>query len=108
MVCLYIVHLMYTIYATKHLAGSRYMSANIHSLLHLANSVRNLGPLWVHSCFPFESMNGNILKNFHGSQGVEKQVNSLIIMCASSRLGLYVYTCVYVQPYNHLIVCVYL
>ena len=50
------------------------MSANVHGLLHLPDVVKNLGPLWSHSCFPFESANGQILKLFHGSQGVEKQV----------------------------------
>lgn len=50
------------------------MSANVHGLLHLPDVVKNLGPLWSHSCFPFESANGHILKLFHGSQGVEKQV----------------------------------
>ena len=54
--------------------GERNMSANVHGLLHLPDVVKNLGPLWSHSCFPFESANGHILKLFHGSQGVEKQV----------------------------------
>jgi len=50
------------------------MTMNIHNLLHLPQAVRNLGPLWSHSCFPFESANGDMLKLFHGSQAVEKQV----------------------------------
>ena len=49
---------------------------NVHSLLHLADDVRNLGPLWTHSCFPFESYNGNLLKLFHGTQNVELQIIS--------------------------------
>ena len=53
------------------------MSANVHNLLHLSECVRNLGPLWAHSCFPFENTNGDLLKLFHGSQGVEKQVQFL-------------------------------
>ena len=51
---------------------------NIHSLLHLADDVRNLGPLWTHSCFPFESYNGNLLKLFHGTQNVELQIVSSV------------------------------
>ena len=51
----------------------------IHSLLHLADDVRNLGPLWTHSCFPFESYNGNLLKLFHGTQNVELQIVSSAI-----------------------------
>ena len=46
----------------------------MHGLLHLPEVVENLGPLWAHSCFPFESANGDLLKYFHGSSGVEKQV----------------------------------
>jgi len=51
------------------------MTINIHNLLHLPTVVRNLGPLWAHSCFPFESANGELLKLFHGSQVVDKQVS---------------------------------
>ena len=51
---------------------------NVHSLLHLADGVRNLGPLWTHSCFPFESYNGNLLKLFHGTQNVELQIVSAV------------------------------
>ena len=51
------------------------MTINMHSLLHLPEAVKNLGPLWVHSCFAFEAANGELLKFFHGSQSVEKQVS---------------------------------
>ena len=50
------------------------MSSNVHGLLHLPQSVCDLGPLWSHSCFPFENANGEILKFFHGSQSLQKQV----------------------------------
>lgn len=55
-------------------AGERYMSANVHALLHLPDVVKKLGPLWAHSCFPFEAGNGELLKLFHGTQSTEKQV----------------------------------
>lgn len=58
------------------ISGEQHMTINIHSLLHLAECVRNLGPLWASSCFPFESANGEVLTLFHGSQGVEKQVHA--------------------------------
>lgn len=54
--------------------AERYVTLNVHGLVHLPEVVQNLGPLWAHSCFPFESANGDILKLFHGSSGVEKQV----------------------------------
>ncbi|XP_065892432.1 uncharacterized protein [Dysidea avara] len=56
------------------LYGERHMTINIHNLLHIPNVVKNMGPLWAHSCFPFESANGELLKLFHRSQAVEKQV----------------------------------
>lgn len=43
---------------------------NIRLLLHLADDIRNLGPLWTHSCFPFESYNSTLLKLFHRTQNV--------------------------------------
>lgn len=63
-------------------AGEHYMTVCLHSLMHLPDCVRNLGPLWCHSCFTFESANGDLLKVFHGSMRIEKQVNFLSIVKA--------------------------
>jgi len=58
----------------KDMYSERYMSANVHLLLHLLDTVRELGPLWVYSCFHFEGLN-EILKNLvHGTQQVNKQL----------------------------------
>lgn len=54
------------------------MTASMHGLMHLPESVRNLGPLRAHSCFGFEAANGEVVKWFHGSQSVEKQVPSVL------------------------------
>ena len=54
--------------------GERYMTLNMHSLLHLPKCVDELGPLWVFSCFPFEDINGTLLDLFHGTQNVEFQI----------------------------------
>ena len=54
--------------------GERHMSANIHQLLHLADVVKDLGPLWVYSCFPLEDFNGRLLKLFHGTQKPHQQI----------------------------------
>ena len=40
--------------------------------------VRNIGRLWIHSCFPFEEKNCFILQSIHGSQKLEFQLNSAI------------------------------
>lgn len=61
------------------MVGDRYCTTAVHGLLHLPDVVRSLGPLWAHSCFPFEGTNGTILKLFHGSKAVEKQVKLTIL-----------------------------
>ncbi|WAR11611.1 LOW QUALITY PROTEIN: hypothetical protein MAR_025791 [Mya arenaria] len=50
------------------LYGDQHMSANIHQLLYLGDTVQQLGPLWVYSCFSFESVNGKLVNLFHGTQ----------------------------------------
>lgn len=39
------------------------MTFNIHQLLHLANTVRRMGPLWANSAFTFESGNSQLLQH---------------------------------------------
>ncbi|CAH1254763.1 Hypp1405 [Branchiostoma lanceolatum] len=58
----------------QRLYGSFRVSLNIHSLIHYAQTVRELGPLWAHSCFFFEDVNGQVLRLIHGTQAVEEQV----------------------------------
>ena len=60
------------------LYGDRYQTSNIHSLLHLADNVRELGPLWTHSCFHFEDKNGFLLKLVHGTQHIQFQLISAV------------------------------
>ena len=55
--------------------GERYMSANVHHLLHLPQAVRNFGPLYCYSCFAYESLNGTLLKCIKGTQHVESQIS---------------------------------
>jgi len=54
--------------------GDRYCTANVHGLLHLADAVRNFGPLWAHSAFPFEGINGWLGDLYHGTREPQKQV----------------------------------
>ncbi|XP_033126933.1 uncharacterized protein LOC117124703 isoform X2 [Anneissia japonica] len=49
------------------------MTFNVHSLTHLATSVKMWGPLWSHSCFPFESANGKIKTLLKGNRGIMQQ-----------------------------------
>lgn len=47
---------------------------NVHSLIHLTQTVKNFGPLWAYSCFGFESMNGHLKKHCHGTRNVLPQL----------------------------------
>lgn len=40
---------------------------NIHNLIHISQFVLNWGPLWSYSLFGYESMNGHLRKNCHGT-----------------------------------------
>jgi hypothetical protein len=51
-----------------------YMTLNLHQLVHLADSVRTLGPLYTHSCFPFEDKNGILLRMICGTQNIDNQI----------------------------------
>lgn len=43
----------------------RFMGMNVHLLSHLPEMVRDLGPLWVYSCFFMEDLNGQLVKLIH-------------------------------------------
>jgi hypothetical protein len=74
------------------LYGERYMTLNVHQLLHLTDCVRHTGPLYVNNCFIFEDLNGFIVKQIHGTQGVETQLTDIIAMLRipSTMYALYV------------------
>ncbi len=54
--------------------AQRYYTASVHLLVHLADCVRCLGPLWGHSAFPFEDANGWLNEQFRGTRDPDKQV----------------------------------
>lgn len=56
------------------LAGLHNCTMNVHLLRHLTHYVRLYGPLWTHSCFWFESMNGQLLRLKHGTHHTSLQV----------------------------------
>jgi len=47
---------------------------NVHNLVHIVQCVRSHGPLYMFSCFPFESFNKLILSAIHGPNNCELQV----------------------------------
>ena len=71
---------LYIFFILTMFTGERSATMNIHLLIHLTKCVENWGPLWAYSCFPFESMNYQLKKLFHGSQNMTKQVNVPVIV----------------------------
>ena len=70
-----------TEYVTRfvNLYAKKFMTCNIHFLLHLPDDVKKFGRLWVLSCYPFENFLG-IIKNYvHGSNHPELQICSAVI-----------------------------
>lgn len=68
--------------------GTQSMRYNVHSLLHAVQSVRQSGPLWATSTFPFE---GNIfvLKQLvNGPKGVEQQIAKKSLQVLQYKVGL--------------------
>ena len=62
------------------------MTMNAHQLRHYVYFVRRFGPLWVYSCFGFETMNGCLTNMIHGTRHIAEQV--------------YYYRCHYHYPYH--------
>lgn len=58
----------------KRLYHVEFMTSNLHSLLHLADLVRDFGPLWVFTCFPFENANGILKLLVHATRDAQLQI----------------------------------
>lgn len=56
------------------LYGIRYLSIDVHLLLHMSYAVRQTGPLWAHTCYEYEDMNGEMLNLIHGTRCIGSQV----------------------------------
>lgn len=56
------------------LYGKESCTANTHCLTHLTKYVRLWGPLWTHSAFEFESMNGHLKNLIHSRNQVHNQL----------------------------------
>ena len=50
------------------------MTMNAYQLRHFVYFVRLYGPLWVYSCFGFETMNGCLTSLIHGTRHIAEQV----------------------------------
>ncbi|MGH0159492.1 UNVERIFIED_CONTAM: hypothetical protein FKN15_056292 [Acipenser sinensis] len=68
------LHLNSFVELVQPLYGKEHNSYNVHLFLYIPQAVRNWGPMWAWSCFPFESFNHCILGFCHGSKGVPMQI----------------------------------
>lgn len=57
------------------LYGTRSCTLNAHSLIHLGMYVRLWGPLWTHSLFGYESLNGHLTSMIHSRYKVAEQLS---------------------------------
>lgn len=62
------------------LYNKRCMTYNMHQLTHLLKSVRQWGPLWAHSAFPFEAGNGGLKDAVKAANGIPHQICRVIQM----------------------------
>ncbi|XP_040064449.1 uncharacterized protein LOC120838538 [Ixodes scapularis] len=71
----------------EELYGKKHLTYNAHLLLHLVDSVKEWGPLWNYSAYPFESMNGRIVKLVNGPRYAQWQiVEKILILSALPKL----------------------
>jgi hypothetical protein len=63
------------------LYGDKSCTLNAHLLVHLTTYVKLWGPLWTHSLFGFESMNGHITSMLHSKRKVAEQLTFSIDVC---------------------------
>lgn len=67
------------------LYDEKHCTLNAHLLIHLTKYVRLWGPLWTHSAFGFESMNGYITSMIHSKHKIADQL--LFSIDVSNTLG---------------------
>jgi hypothetical protein len=58
------------------LYSGRYLSCNMHQILHLPAVVKDLGPLFTSSCFDHEDSNGKLAKMVHSHACIDAQILS--------------------------------
>ncbi|XP_064470517.1 uncharacterized protein LOC135385242 [Ornithodoros turicata] len=58
----------------ENLYGAESMSYNAHLLLHMVDHVKEWGPLWGYSAYPFESINGKLVRFVNGTRHAHLQI----------------------------------
>lgn len=65
---------------TEIMYGEEYMSFDVHLLSHLAQSVRNWGPLYTHSAFKYKNYNQFLKNCVQSSNGVSVRITDTVRM----------------------------
>ena len=76
----------------QHYYSERCMTANVHNLLHLSKTVKEFGPLYAYSCFPFKEANGSLLSYIKGTQYIDTQILETVSIHQSSWIIIYLVT----------------
>ncbi|CAF2960693.1 unnamed protein product [Rotaria sp. Silwood2] len=66
--------LYYFVEQYQNIFGLRHMTTNIHSLLHVSESLKYTGPLWMYSTFSYEGIDKNLINTVHGTVHFAKQL----------------------------------
>ncbi|XP_051166501.1 uncharacterized protein LOC127284848 [Leptopilina boulardi] len=69
----------------ERLYGLNKCTYNLHQLKHLAQNVREYGPLWVWSAFLSEDQNGELVKMTHGSNKIDVELSNTIKIIQAQR-----------------------
>ena len=68
------------VFQFEELYGKQHLTYNVHQLLHLTKTVTDWGPLSSYSSYTFEGFNMILLKLFHGTQAVPKQITNSFLL----------------------------
>ena len=74
--------------ATQTLYGEEHMSSNVHALLHLGDCVRDFGPLWACSAFPYEGFMMKIKRMFSGTTHLSQQLANNFLLLQTLKRGI--------------------
>ncbi|CAF4008307.1 unnamed protein product, partial [Rotaria sp. Silwood1] len=66
--------LYYFVEQYQNIFGLRHMTSNIHSLLHVSESLKYIGPLWMYSTFSYEGIDKDFINTVHGTVHFAKQL----------------------------------
>lgn len=64
----------------EYLYGKHQVTMNLHLLRHLADTVRNSGPLWAQSIFAFEQSNGDLVRSVTSKSHVLNEITDHYIL----------------------------